>query len=131
MAQASVFDQGIDRVQSTLKDLDREMQRVRRELSKRRRSLTRDLRSRRQSLERRAERQLRRLRTELRRNPAYKRAEALQADARRRVERQVDQLLGAFPLASKNEIESLERKVTRLTRRVRELEKTNGIAESA
>ena len=41
---------------------------------------------------------------------------------RSRVERQIDQILGAFPLASKGEVESLDRKVARLQKRVNALE---------
>ena len=131
MAQASVFEQGLDRFQATIKDLDREVQRARRELGRRRRGIEKELRSRRQTLERRAEKQIRRLRTELRRYPAYKRAEAFQSDARKRVEGGIDQIMDLIPVASKNEVETLERKIARLSRRVRELEKSNGVAESA
>ncbi len=127
MAQPSVFEQGFDRFQTTMKDIDREVQRVRRELVRRRRTIERELRTRRLDIERRAERQIRRFRTELRRFPVYKRAEALQSDVRSRVEQQIDQILSAFPLASKSEMESIDRKVARLQKRVNALE--NGEAD--
>jgi hypothetical protein len=130
MAQASVFEQGLDRFQETVKDLDHEVQKVRKQLVKRRRSLEKELRTRRQRLERRAERQVRRIRTELRRNSAYRRVEDFQADARKRIGDQIDQVFSAIPIASRGDIASLDRKVARLTRRVRELEKTNGSSEA-
>jgi hypothetical protein len=127
MATPSVFEQGFDRFQTTMKDIDREVQRVRRELGRRRRTIEKGLRTRRHDIERRAERQIRRLRTELRRFPVYKRAESLQSDVRSRVERQIDQILAAFPLASRGDVESLDRKVARLQKRVNALE--NGEVE--
>jgi polyhydroxyalkanoate synthesis regulator phasin len=130
MAQTSVFEQGIDRFQETFKDVDRQVQRVRRELARRRRSLEREIQKRRADLEKLAGRQVRRLRTELRRSPAFRRAESLQAGARQRLERQIDQVRSAIPVASRGDVESLERKIAGLTRRVRQLEKSNGIAES-
>jgi predicted translin family RNA/ssDNA-binding protein len=131
MAQANVFEQGIDRFQSTIKDFDREVQRARREIGKRRRGIEKELKSRRQTLERRAEKQIRKLRSELRRYPAFKRAEAIQSDTRKRVEEGIGQIVDLIPVASRNEVETLERKIARLSRRVRELEKSNGVAESA
>ena len=130
MAQANVFEQGFDRFQATVRDVDRQVQRVRRELGKRRRSLERELKRRRTDLEKRATRQLRRLRTELRRNATFRRAETLQAETRERIEQQIDQVLSSIPVASKSDVEGLEKRIARLTRRVRDLEKTNGIAES-
>ena len=127
MAQPSVFEQGFDRFQTTMKDLDREVQRVRRELGRRRRTIEKGLRTRRVDIERRAERQIRKLRTELRRLPVYKRDETLQSDVRSRVERQIDQILAAFPLAYRGDVESLDRKVARLQKRVNALE--NGESE--
>lgn len=130
MAQTNVFEQGFDRFQATVRDMDRHVQRVRRELGKRRRSLERELKRRRTDLEKRAVRRIRQLRSELRRNPAYRRAESLQAETRERIEHQIESVLSSIPVASKSEVEGLEKRVARLTRRVRELEKTNGVAES-
>jgi polyhydroxyalkanoate synthesis regulator phasin len=130
MAQANVFEQGFDRFQATFRDVDRQVQRVRRELGKRRRTIERDLKRRRTDLEKRATRQLRRMRSELRRNSTYRRAETLQAETRERIEQQIDQVFSSIPVASKSDVEGLEKRIARLTRRVRDLEKTNGVAES-
>ena len=130
MAQANVLEQGFDRFQATFRDVDRQVQRVRRELGKRRRTIERGLKRRRTDLEKRATRQLRRVRSELRRNSTYRRAETLQAETRERIDRQIDQVLSSIPVASKSEVEGLEKRIARLTRRVRDLEKTNGVAEA-
>ncbi len=130
MAQANVIEQGFDRFQATFRDVDRQVQRVRRELGKRRRTIERGLKRRRTDLEKRATRQLRRVRSELRRNSTYRRAETLQAETRERIDRQIDQVLSSIPVASKSEVEGLEKRIARLTRRVRDLEKTNGVAEA-
>jgi polyhydroxyalkanoate synthesis regulator phasin len=39
-------------------------------------------------------------------------------------------VLSSIPVASKSDVEGLEKRIARLTRRVRDLEKTNGVAES-
>ena len=130
MAQANVLEQGFDRFQATFRDVDRQVQRVRRELGKRRRTIERGLKRRRTDLEKRATRQLRRVHSELRRNSTYRRAETLQAETRERIDRQIDQVLSSIPVASKSEVEGLEKRIARLTRRVRDLEKTNGVAEA-
>jgi polyhydroxyalkanoate synthesis regulator phasin len=130
MAQANVFEQGFDRFQSTFRDVDRQVQKVRRELGKRRRTVERELKRRRTDIEKRATRQLRRVRSELRRNATFRRAETLQAETRERIEQQLDQVLSSIPVASKSDVEGLEKRIARLTRRVRDLEKTNGVAEA-
>ncbi|MEN8181740.1 MAG: hypothetical protein ABFS46_04295 [Myxococcota bacterium] len=129
MAQANVFEQGFDRFQETVKDVDKQVQRVRRELVKRRRTVEKELRRRRTDIEKRATRRIRQLRSELRRNSTFRRAETLQAETRERIEQQIDQVLSRVPVASKSDVEGLEKRIARLTRRVRDLEKTNGVAE--
>ena len=118
MAEASFIREGVGRVQSALKSLDKEYRRVQKQA---------DVRLRR--VEKRAERQIKRLRSGLLRSPLAKRAE----DVRRRVEEarseaqsvfegRLEAMLGTLKIATRTEIEKLDRKVALLNRKLHELE---------
>jgi phage shock protein A len=118
MADASFIQEGVGRVQSALKSLDKEYRRVQKQADARLRRV-----------EKRAERQIKRLRAGLQRSPLAKRAE----DVRRRVEEarseaqsmfegRLEAMLGTLKIATRTEIEKLERKVALLNRKLNELE---------
>lgn len=112
MAQASFIQGGLDRVESAFKTFEKDFRRLQKRADQRRKQL-----------EKRAEREVRRFQTELRKNPVVKRAQTLGEDARKAASEQVDALLGTLRLASRTEVERLDRKVGQLNRKVRELEK--------
>ena len=120
MAEASFIQEGVGRVQSALKSLDKEYRRIQKQADARLRRV-----------EKRAERQIKRLRSGLMRSPLAKRAE----DVRRRVEEarseaqsvfegRLEAMLGALKIATRTEIEKLDRKVALLNRKLHELEGT-------
>jgi polyhydroxyalkanoate synthesis regulator phasin len=119
MAEANFIQGGIDRVQSAFQSIDKEYRRLQRTADKRRKEF-----------EKRAERQLRRFQSELRKNPLVKRAEGVRArvdeargEARDRVVQRLESLLGALHVATRTEIEKLDRKLAQLNKKVRDLEK--------
>jgi polyhydroxyalkanoate synthesis regulator phasin len=119
MAEANFLQGGIDRVQSAFQSLDKEYRRLQRTADKRRKEF-----------ERRAERQLRRFQSELRKNPLVKRAEGVRArvdeargEAREAVVHRLESLLGALHVATRTEIEKLDRRLAQLNKKVRDLEK--------
>jgi t-SNARE complex subunit (syntaxin) len=135
----NIFEEGIDRVESALKDVEKDWKRFQKQAEKRRKEiekraetrvkklqaevrknpLVKRAEKRRQDLEKRAEK----ARAQFRKNPAVVRAEALRKDAEKAINTQVDGLLGNLRIANADEFGRLERKVNALNRKVRELEK--------
>jgi hypothetical protein len=118
MAEASFIQEGVGRVQSALKSLDKEYRRIQKQADARLRRV-----------EKRAERQIKRLRAGIQRSPLAKRAE----DVRRRVEEarseaqsvfegRLEAMLGTLKIATRTEMEKLERKVALQNRKLHELE---------
>lgn len=139
-----ILDEGIERFEGALKDMERDWKR-----------LTKRADQGRKQFERRAQREVKKLQTELRKNPIVKRAEAQRKQIERRArklerdvrksapvkraeafrkdagamfEEQVENLFSLLRLASTNEVSRLERKVNQLNRRLRELERENQAA---
>ena len=110
---------GVDRFQAAFQSIDEEVQR-----------LQKQFRSRRKTLEKRTQKQLDRFFGELRKNSLVKRADALRADAAKRIENGVGSVLGIFQIASKSDLDRIERRLSQLNRKLREIEKTRGSAAS-
>jgi len=119
MAEATFIQEGVGRVQSALKSLDKEYRRIQKQADVRLRKV-----------EKRAERQIKHLQAGFLRSPLAKRAE----DVRRRVEEarseaqsvltgRFESMLGALKIATRTEIEKLERKVALLNSKLHELER--------
>ena len=122
MAQnTSVLETGIDQIQSAVRVLDRRFRRLQRQLTTRRRRLGRQVTSRRRALERRAQRQISRLR----RQRLVKRAEALREDVTRQVEQGLSGLFETLPLATKRDVQRIDRRVSQLNRKLRDLEQAS------
>ncbi len=120
MAQnASVIESGIDQIQEAVREVDRRFRRLQRNLATRRRRLEKQVGTRRRALERRAQKQVSRLR----RNALVKRAEALRDNALDQVEHGVSTLMDTLPIATKGDLRRIDRKVSALNRKVRELER--------
>jgi VIT1/CCC1 family predicted Fe2+/Mn2+ transporter len=118
MAEASFIQEGVGRVQSALKSLDKEYRRVQKQADARLRRV-----------EKRAERQIKRLRSGLARSPLAKRAEVVRrrveearSEAQSVFEGRLEAMLGTLKIATRTEIEKLERKVALLNRKLQELE---------
>ena len=118
MAEASFIQEGVGRVQSALKSLDKEYRRIQKQADARLRRV-----------EKRAERQIKRHRSGLARSPLAKRAEVVRrrvAEARSEAqsvfEGRLAAMLGTLKIATRTEIEKLERKVALLNRKLQELE---------
>lgn len=119
MAQSqSIVDQGVDRVQDTLKSVDKEFQKLQRQMKTRRRTLERRLESRRKSLEKGAQKQIK----AIRKNDLVKRVETFGNDVQSQIESGVESILAAFQIASKADIERVDRKLNRISKKLKELE---------
>lgn len=116
----TVIESGIDQIQAAVRGFDRRVRRLQRELTTRRRRLGRELASRRRTLERRAQREV----TRLRKQPLLRRAEELREGASRQLESGLSTLLDTLPIATKGDVRRIDRKVSQLNRKLRELERS-------
>jgi hypothetical protein len=119
MAEATFIQEGVGRVQSALKTLDREYRRIQKQADVRLRKV-----------EKRAQRQIKRLQGGLLRSPLAKRAEDVRkrveearSDAQAVFEDRLEAMLGTLKIATRTEIEKLERKVALINTKLHELER--------
>ncbi len=108
---------------------------MQKQLQTRRKSFEKQLASGRKDIERQTRKQVKRLQTELRKNPLIKRAQNLRGEATEQIDSVVDRVLGALQIATKNDLDRIDRKLTVLTRKLKELDRGgrrgNGNAEPA
>jgi hypothetical protein len=131
--QASLVQEGVERFNAAFERIDEERLRIQKQVNTRRKRIEKQLTSGRKDFEKRTRKQVKRLRTELRRYPLVKRAEQLQVDARRQVEEGVDRFLGVFQIASKSDLVRIDRKLDRISRKLKDIEQPrrgNGSASS-
>jgi len=131
--QTSIVRGGLERVSSAFERIPDELQRVQREIQKRRRTLgrqlagsRRDLEKRTRELEKRTRKQVQRLRTEISRVPLGRRVGELRSGAERVLERGVDAFLGVLQIASKSDLERIDKKLGQMSRKLKEMERTRG-----
>lgn len=120
--QASLVQEGVDRFREAFESLD--LQRMQKQLTQRRKRIEKQFASGRRQWERRTRKQVRRFQTELRRNSLVKRAQSLQKDATRQVESGIDGLLASLRIASRGDIDRLDRKLGQINRKLKDLERT-------
>jgi hypothetical protein len=120
--QVSFVQEGVDRVNATFRSIDEEFERVQKRLQARRKSIEKQLASSRRDLEKRTRKQVKKLRGEMRKNPLVKRAQTLREDAAKQFESSVESVLGAFQIASKSDLTRIDRRLSSLNRKLKELE---------
>lgn len=129
MAQRSnLVEEGVSRVRSVVRSFDREVKRLQKQLDSRRKTFGKRLASSRRSLEHRTQKQIDRVVGEFKRLPLIQRAESLREDAARQIESGVETVLGVLQIASKGELERVDRKLSQISRKLRDLEKAGGTA---
>lgn len=124
--QASVVQDGVDQIRQAVRRADRELKKIQKQVEARRRRLAKEVTTRRRTIEKRAQRELDRLQKQIQSQPLVKRAEALRADAQTRLGRGVSTILESLPIATRSEIERIDRKVSALGRKLKEIEKAQG-----
>jgi hypothetical protein len=121
------------RINEAVQFVDDEFQRIQKELSARRKSIEKEFASKRKTVEKRTRKELKRIQTELKKNPIVKRADAVRKDVTKQVETRVDSLLGLMQVASRSDVQRINRKLTTLNKRLKAIEesrKTNGSSPS-
>ena len=79
----------------------------------------------RKSLEKRTEKQVSRLRNEFNKNPYVKRAQSAVDDVSKQIEKNVDSLFETLNVASQRDLHRVNRKLSTINKKLRELEKSN------
>jgi len=124
--QPNIVQEGVDRVRETVSliesDLGKVQKKVRRELRSRGKSIEKQVSTRRKRIERETEKQVKRIRKELNKNRYVKRAQSAVEDATKQLERGVDSFLGAINVASRRDLDRIDRKLNQINRKLRSLE---------
>jgi len=123
----NIVGDGIDRIQSAFENAQTEIERVQS-----------DLQSRRKKFEKRAEKEFKRISKQIRKNETVKRAVAFQQDLGAQVEAGLDSVLGNLQIASRRDLDKLDKKLNKISRKLTALDKvltdretpTNGVSAS-
>lgn len=121
------------RINEAVQFFDDEFQRIQKELSTRRKSFEKEFASKRKTVEKRTRKELKRIQSELKKSPIVKRADAVRKDVTKQVESRVDTLLERMQIASRSDMQRINKKLTTLNRRLKAIEdsrKTNGSTPS-
>lgn len=108
----SVVEDGLARVRAAVGSMDREWKQVQKRATQRRRAIEKEL-----------EKRLGRLSAQLQDNPLVERAHALRESAQQQLGAGVESVLGALQIASKSDLDRIDRKLSQLVKKLKELEK--------
>ena len=134
--QVSFVQEGVDRMEDAYRSIDKTVQRLQKDLRARRKSIEKQVSSGRKSFERQIkarrstiEKNTRKQVRELRKNPLVKRAISLRDGTTKQIEDGVDSVLGFFSIATKSDVNRIDRKLGQINRKLKGLEgrkKSNG-----
>jgi hypothetical protein len=122
--QASIVQDSVDRVREALSSHESDFEKVQKRAEKK-------FRARRKSLEKRTEKQVSRLRNEFKKNPYVKRAQNAVDDVTKQIEKNLDSLLEALNVASQRDLRLINRKLSKINKKLRELEKSSTATKEA
>ena len=126
--RSSLVQESLQRVRSAAENLDQGFRRFQKRFDLQRKSLEKRIEHQRKAIERRTQRQLERLLGRLRESKLAHRAETLREDAAQRLETGASALLGALQIASKGDLDRIDRKLSQLTRKLKDIEKNGATA---
>ena len=110
--QATFVEESIDRVQNAVRSFEGEFEKLQKEFGKRRKQFRRD-----------TQKQVKKIRADLRSRPLVKRAESLRSDAAKQLDSGVDSVLSLLRIASRSDVEKLDRKLGQINRKLNQMEK--------
>jgi DNA anti-recombination protein RmuC len=131
--QASLVQEGVERLSDAFQSLDHEFQRVQKQLSTRRKSIEKTISTTRKSVEKRTRTELSRFQSEVKKHPLLKRADSLVNEATNQLESGASSLLRLLQVPSRSDIARIDKRLSALSRRVKEIEKarkTNGASRT-
>lgn len=139
MPETTLIQEGVDRVREAFGSIEDEVTRLQKEMRSRRAKIEKRFASQRKQLEKRIEarrkdieKRTEKLRSEIGKNKAVKRLETLRRDAARQIEQGVSDVLGAFQIASKSDVHRIDRKISQLNKKLKEMDRSkrsNGKAQ--
>jgi hypothetical protein len=122
--QASIVQDSVDRVREAMSSLESDFGKVQKRAEKR-------IQAQRKSFEKQTEKQVGRLRKEFKKNPYVKRAQDAVDGATKQIEKNVDSLLEALNVASQRDLRRVDRKLSKINKKLRELEKSSAGSKHA
>ena len=137
--QASFVQEGVDRIQTATdrarERVDEEVQkvqtefqarrrRVEKEFSSRRKQVEKEFSSRRKSFEKETRKQVKQFRTEIEKNSLVKELQRLQGEVTKQLESTLEALLARFRVASQMDLKRIDRKLTKINQRLKNIERT-------
>lgn len=125
--QATSFVQeSRERLHSARERIDGEFERIQKELRTRSERIERQFNRRRKRFEKETRKQVKQLEKDLRKNPLVKRFDRFQADATKQIESALASALGALGIASTSELRQVDRKIARLNKKLKDMERQRG-----
>ena len=125
MAEAGIAE----RFDNARERIDEEISRVQKEIQSRRKRLEKQLTSSRKSFEKQTRKQVK----QIRKSSLVQQFEKASDEAGRQIENALEGILGALQIASKGDVDRIDRKLNKLTKRLKDIErarKGNGQAPS-
>jgi uncharacterized protein YukE len=119
---AGVVQGSIDRFQSAFESIEGDVKKFQKNLRGQRKDLEKRFEKTRTRLEKQTRQRVNRVLTDVRKRPAYKRLESVRKDVGKRVDEGVENVLGAFGVASRSQVQRLDRKLNQMNKKLRELE---------
>jgi chromosome segregation ATPase len=135
----NIIQDGVERFREAFGSIEEEIERVQKDLRARRKKIEKRFSTSRKDLEKRLETQrkdfekrTKKLRTQIEKNPTMKRLDKARKDASKQWEQGVSDVLGALQIASKNDLQRIDRKISQLSKKMREMDgakRPNGKAQ--
>ena len=123
MGEENLAEEGRDRVNEAIESIGEQLQRVQKHFADQTRDLEKQFQSGKREVERQTRERVDKLRSELIRNPTVQRVGAAVIGARNQIETRVENVLGTFQIASKGDVERLDKKLSQISRKLKDLEK--------
>lgn len=122
--QVSFVQERVDQFNEAFESVTDEVQRLQKQLRSRRKSFEREFSERRKKLEKRTRKQVNKIESDFNKSPLGKRVKGLRGDVERQVEKGIDGVLGVFQIASKSDVQKLDRKIGQISRKLKEIERS-------
>jgi hypothetical protein len=141
MAEAKIVEDGIDRLQSAFQSVEDEFEKVQKRVDRGRKGFEKRVRSgrkdfekntqkfqkrvetRRKDWEKQTEKRVKRVQDELRKYSLFQQLEEIADDASKRLEEGMDSLLSGLQIATRSDIQKLDKKLNTISRKLKTLEK--------
>lgn len=132
--QENLVQESVDRFNEAVDSIGDEVEKVQKRLKTRRSRFEKELRKSRRDFEKETRKRFKRIQTEIDKNPTTKRVRRVVADAQKQIESRVELVLGTFQIASKTDVQRIDKKLNQINRKLKELEKSrkgNGSAAAS